>query len=94
MRTLDNHLTGVTLDRPHPDSYRPDFPLRSELAIDPDLQDQLDEAREEGRDAGYEDGKQDANDDLNAARRKHEQEIAAKDKEIDALTRQLAAKSA
>lgn len=30
--TLDNHLTGVTADQPHPESYRPDLPLLHQRA--------------------------------------------------------------
>lgn len=41
-------------DAPHPDSYRPDLPLRSELntADTPELE----AAREEGYDEGHDDG--------------------------------------
>lgn len=30
MRTLDNHLAGVTVDQPHPEGYRPDLPLSTD----------------------------------------------------------------
>lgn len=53
MLTLDNHLTGVTEDAPHPQSYRPDLPLRSDLFT---VNEEVEEAREEGREAGYSDG--------------------------------------
>lgn len=50
---MENRLTGVSADKPHPLSYRPDLPLRSELLDDPFLED----IREEGYDEGYRDAK-------------------------------------
>ena len=41
-------------DAPHPDSYRPDLPLRSEL-LEPDREERAD-AYAEGYDTGFEDG--------------------------------------
>ena len=80
MRTLENHLTGVTLDRPHPDSYRPDLPLRGVLQLEADGEEATEEAREEGREAGYAEGyfngRADGDGDRTAERRKHEQEVA------------------
>jgi hypothetical protein len=56
MLTLDNHLIGVTADRPHPDSYRPDF--RSGRSVRADA---VTEAHDEGYDEGHADARTHAN---------------------------------
>lgn len=51
-KTLDNHLVGVTADRPHPESYRPDLPLLFTASEDED-----DGEFDDGYDAGHADAK-------------------------------------
>lgn len=79
-KTLDNHLIGVTADRPHPESERPDLPLRSELFGE----DPTEAARDEGFAAGRAAAEFDA--ELEA-----EAEATAHDTVVAALTAQLAA---
>ena len=55
-RTLENHLAGVTADRPHPLSYRPDLPLNGAARS---------EDYHEGYDAGYKEGSDDTERELN-----------------------------
>lgn len=54
-KTLDNHLAGVTADRPHPESYRPDLPLLFTDSADQDSAD-----FDDGYDEGHADAKRDA----------------------------------
>lgn len=57
MRTLDNHLAGVTANTPHPASYRPDLPLllvaHTDDRYDEGFADGFDEGEEDGKEAGY-----------------------------------------
>jgi hypothetical protein len=97
MLTLDNHLIGVTADRPHPDGYRPDFPLRSDLFA-PDA---VTEAHDEGYDEGHADARTHANIQAEEAESDHAAVVAtlraqrdeAKE-ETATLRRQLEAKRA
>jgi flagellar biosynthesis/type III secretory pathway protein FliH len=92
-RTLDNHLTGVRPNAPHPESYRPDLPLRSELAPDPDeeeremeLEDEKERAYERGFDSGRSEG-------LSGGRREQAARLRELETENANLTAQLAAKA-
>lgn len=93
-KTLDNHLVGVTADRPHPESYGADVPLRSEFALDDGAQEALDDAHENGRRAGYVAGQFDAEEDARdaraAARRKHEEEIEEVRGDLDDANEEIA----
>lgn len=53
MLTLDNHLVGVTEDKPHPESYGADVPLRSEFATNG-------AAYKRGYGVGYDEGRDNA----------------------------------
>lgn len=95
MLTLDTHLTGVTADRPHPDGYRPDFPLRSDLFA---VNEEVEEAREEGRESGYSDGrfdgKEEARAEASATERALTHDLTTVRDENTALRKQLEAKRA
>lgn len=68
MKTFDNHLTGVTANQPHPESYRPDLPL---LCMGSE---ERSTKYDEGYDDGYDDGYRTARAD---ARRKADQAATA-----------------
>jgi hypothetical protein len=70
--------TTIREDAPHPDSYRPDLPLRSELNA-------TTEREEAARDAGYQDGYEDAAVELSGKERRLERELETTRKELSAL---------
>jgi flagellar biosynthesis/type III secretory pathway protein FliH len=82
--TIDTPALIISEDAPHPQSYRPDLPLRSELAPSPleeereaELEEERVSAREEGYDEGRFDGKEDARRESAARVRELETENAA-----------------
>jgi hypothetical protein len=79
-RTLENHLTGVLANEPHPESYRPDLPLltsgRSVFAAeqyDKGYDDGFSRGKQRGREIGYDSGYA-AGDRDATARLQHQQE--------------------
>jgi hypothetical protein len=90
--------TKIQPDAPHPDSYRPDLPLRSELLTENPYQRGYDDGYETGHGLGFESGRErgrkDIEEELRDLRR---QQIRARDRiialegDVTALGDELAA---
>lgn len=91
-KTLDTHLVGVTVDRPHPESYGADVPLRSELAETEQRRHSRDAAYQEGRSDGYARGCSDGTADAEAHATALRQQLARALDENTSLRQQLEAK--
>jgi hypothetical protein len=83
----------VQADAPHPDSYRPDLPLRSELTLHSALAEAFERGHDKGYDDGYEDGKARGEEKVWGEVVKLEKDLAAERARTDLLAAQLAAKA-
>lgn len=93
-KTLDTHLVGVTADRPHPESYRPEIPLN--VVGEADL---IAEAHDEGYAEGVASAEFDAELEAEAEESAHAAvvadltaQLAASREEVTSLRQQLEAK--